>query len=103
VGPKEVISQRLSLDATADFAIGTANLRKIGRGSELLVLLAKYLEEIFWESNGFQTRSLNGDSIVIFGAMLVTASGIIALIDLVLQSTGPRLDQSTLHSLFGVF
>jgi hypothetical protein len=46
---------------------------------------------------------LNGDSIVIFGAMLVTASGFIALIGLVPRSTGPRLDQSTLYGLFGVF
>jgi hypothetical protein len=107
VGPKEVrvylgSVSSLSPGATSDSAIDTANLWKLWRGSELLVLLANYFEEVFEDLNGFQTGSLNGDLIVIFGAILVTASGIIALIGLVPRSAGPRLDQSTLHSLFGV-
>jgi hypothetical protein len=95
----DTLVSSLSPGATSDSAIDTANLWKLWRGSELLVLLANYFEEIFEDLNGFQTGS---DLIVIFGAILVTASGIIALIGLVPRSTGPRLDQSTLHSLFGV-
>jgi hypothetical protein len=58
-GPKEVraylgLDLTLSHDATSDFAIGTANLWKLGSGSELLVLLAKYFEEIFGDLMAFK-------------------------------------------------